>query len=402
MAVGEAALNFKTVRGVRLAATHCGIKRDGSTDLVLLEFAEGSYTAGVFTRSLFAAAPVQICRRHLASAASRYMLINSGNANAGVGKAGLADALATCQALADKTSVPSAAVLPFSTGVIGQRLPVDNIHGGLDTLLSNLRADNWLAAASGIMTTDTRPKIASRQFEIAGKRITLTGIAKGAGMIQPDMATLLSYIVVDAVASQALLKAMLLTSVNQSFNRITVDSDTSTNDAYMLTATACVAVNLDADLQARKIFKAHLNSLSQELAQGIIRDAEGASKFIAVHVKGGKNQQECLKVAYAIANSPLVKTALYASDANWGRIIMAIGKAEVQLDINKLDIFLGDVQVIQDGYKCPAYTEADGTAAVAGEEIKICVNINAGEHKETVWTSDLSPEYVHINAEYRT
>ena len=401
MPVGNNNTEFNSVAGVRLASICCGIKRD-KDDLVLLEFAEGSHTVGMFTRNLFAAAPVIVGKRHLQASSPRYFLINSGNANAGVGDAGLMDALACCKALASLTGVPEAAVLPFSTGVIGERLPVDKIVAGLARIVAQLDSEHWLLAAKGIMTTDTRPKIATRQVEIQGKIVTLTGITKGAGMIQPNMATMLSYVATDVSASTATLQQCLGLAVNKSFNRITVDSDTSTNDSSMLTATGLSGVDVDEDPAALSIFQGLLDEVCLELAQGIIRDAEGATKFVAVVVNNGASSADCLGVAYAIANSPLMKTAIHASDANWGRIVMAVGKAGVDLDINKLDIYLGDTQLMSAGQKQATYTEAQGAAVMAEEEITITIDLNAGAHSETVWTCDLSQEYVRINADYRS
>ena len=401
MPVGNNNTEFNSVAGVRLASICCGIKRD-KDDLVLLEFAEGSHTVGMFTRNLFAAAPVIVGKRHLQASSPRYFLINSGNANAGVGDAGLMDALACCKALASLTGVPEAAVLPFSTGVIGERLPAGKIVSGLERIVAQLDSEHWLLAAKGIMTTDTRPKIATRQVEIQGKIVTITGITKGAGMIQPNMATMLSYVATDIGASTTTLQQCLGLAVNQSFNRITVDSDTSTNDSSMLTATGLSGVNVDEDPVALSIFQGLLDEVCLELAQGIIRDAEGATKFVAVVVNNGASSADCLDVAYAIANSPLMKTAIHASDANWGRIVMAVGKAGVDLDINKLDIYLGDTQLMSAGQKQATYTEAQGAAVMAEEEITITIDLNAGEHSETVWTCDLSQEYVRINADYRS
>lgn len=401
MAVGKHNLDFEPVPGVRLAAVACGLKRDGASDLVLFEFAEGSATAGVFTQSHFAAAPVILGRRHLATP-TRYFLVNSGNANAGVGDIGIEDAMHCCKSLSQLAGVAPEAIIPFSTGVIGERLPIDKITGSLDQLLARLDEDHWLEAASAIMTTDTRPKIASRQVDIEGVPVTLTGIAKGAGMIQPNMATMLCYMATDARADQAALQALLEKAVERSFNRITVDSDTSTNDSCMLTATGVSGVDVGGDQSAKTAFAELLEDLCLELAHGIVRDAEGATKFVEIQVRGGESTEDCLAVAYAIANSPLMKTAIYASDANWGRIVMAIGKAPAAIDTGKLDVRLGDVPLMVAGQKHPDYSEEAGAAAMAGEEIRIEVDLHAGECVESVWTSDLSHEYVRINAEYRT
>jgi glutamate N-acetyltransferase/amino-acid N-acetyltransferase len=402
MAVGESSLEHHSVPGVRLASLACGIKADKTNDLVMFEFEKGSTTAGVFTKSLFAAAPVELGKKHLAKTSPEYFLINSGNANAGVGDVGLDDASACCLAVSQLAGVHPEAVIPFSTGVIGERLPVENVTNALDRLIAELSEDNWLLAAEGIMTTDTRPKITSRQISIDSKCITLTGIAKGSGMIQPNMATMLSYIATDAVIETTTLQSLLNEAVDASFNRITVDSDTSTNDSCMLTATGVSGLVIEADSSAATSFLEALTSLCKELAHGIIRDAEGATKFISVRVKGGSTRKECLEVAYSVANSPLMKTALFASDANWGRIVMAIGKADVDIDVKKLDVLLGDVRLMTQGNKDPHYSEAIGAEIFAKQEIDIVININAGDFDETVWTSDLSHEYVRINAEYRT
>lgn len=401
MAVGEASTDFQVVPGVRLASVPCGIKSQDQLDLVLFEFQAGSTTAGVFTQSHFAAAPVLLSREHLSRRNSRYFLINSGNANAATGEAGKSDALACCQALSQQTGSLPDEVLPFSTGVIGEKLQVEHIANALPELTSTLREDNWLLAARGIMTTDTRPKICSRQVEIEGKTVTMTGIAKGAGMIQPKMATMLAYAATDASVSQENLQAMLVDSMNQSFNRITVDSDTSTNDSCMLTATGASGIDCNAGA-AREAFVVALNELMRELAHAIVRDGEGATKFVAVRVEGGRTLDDCLEVAYAIANSPLMKTALFASDANWGRIVMAIGKANVELDASKIDVFLDDVCLMRAGGRDDDYTEDAGAEVMKKAEITITVNLNLGDAVETVWTSDLSHEYVTINAEYRT
>lgn len=401
MAVGEASTDFSPVPGVRLASIPCGIKAQDTLDLVLFEFAVGSVTAGVFTQSQFAAAPVLLAREHLANRQSRHFLINSGNANAATGEEGLQDASACCQALSQRTGSLPEEVLPFSTGVIGERLQVANITEGLPDLVSGLDEANWLEAAHGIMTTDTRPKIASRQFKLGDAIMTITGIAKGAGMIQPNMATMLAYVATDALCDQQQLQDYLQRASDQSFNRITVDSDTSTNDSCMLTATGVSGVDVSGGDDG-EMFYMQLVSLMQELAHGIVRDAEGATKFVEVAVEGGESEADCLQIAYAIANSPLMKTALFASDANWGRIVMAIGKAGVILDVNKIDVFLDDACLMKAGGKNPEYTEEAGAAVMKQEEITITVKLNAGEAQERVWTSDLSHEYVSINADYRT
>jgi glutamate N-acetyltransferase / amino-acid N-acetyltransferase len=401
MAVGDYSTDFHIVPGVRLGGVPCGIKSGGRLDLVLFEFAPGSVTAGVFTQSHFAAAPVLVGREHLEQSNSRYFLINSGNANAATGDEGKSDAMACCKALSQRTGVRPEEVIPFSTGVIGERLQVANITDALPDLIPTLDETNWLLAAQAIMTTDTRPKIATRLLEIQGSTVTMTGIAKGAGMIQPNMATMLTYMATDAAVSKPVLQALLKAGADQSFNRITVDSDTSTNDSCMLTATGVSGVDCDTG-SAKESFQEALFSMMKELAHGIIRDGEGATKFVTVNVSGGETKGDCLNVAYAIANSPLIKTALSASDANWGRIVMAIGKADATIDPSKIDVYLGDVCLMKSGGKDKNYREEMGAAVMEHEEITIRVELNLGKETETVWTSDLSHEYVTINAEYRT
>ena len=401
MAVGNYSKDFHVVPGVRLAGVPCGIKGMDKTDLVLFEFVSGSVTAGIFTQSHFAAAPVLVGREHLDQSNSRYFLINSGNANAATGDEGKSDAVICCKALSQRTGTRVDEVIPFSTGVIGEKLQVANITDALQELISTLDETNWLLAAQGIMTTDTRPKIATRLLEIEGKTVTITGIAKGSGMMQPNMATMLTYLATDAMISKPILQELLKTGADQSFNRITVDSDTSTNDSCMLTATGVSAAGCDAGT-ARESFRKALFSVMQELAQGIIRDGEGATKFVTVHVSGGMNSQDCLSIAYAIANSPLIKTAMFASDANWGRIVMAIGKADATIDHSKIDVYLGDVCLMKSGCKDKNYREKMGATVMEHAEITIRVELNIGNETETVWTSDLSHDYVTINAEYRT
>ena len=402
MAVGEASTDFEIVRGVRLAAAACGLKAGGTLDVVLMELAEGSTSAGVFTQNLFAAAPVQVGKRHLARGAPRHWLINSGNANCAVGEVGVEDAMLCCNAVSQAAGGRPEQVMPFSTGVIGERLPAEKIITAVPQLISDLAEDGWLEAARGIMTTDTRPKIGSRQFTLDGKTVTVTGIAKGAGMIQPNMATMLAYIATDAAVPAELLDARLREAVEPSFNRITVDSDTSTNDTVMIAATGLSEVEVGEGNAADQAFSDALKSLCLELAQGLVRDGEGATRFVAVTVEGGNANEDCLTVAYAIANSPLMKTAIFAGDPNWGRIVMAIGKAGVHFEVAAVDVWLGDVKLITSGEKDPGYTEEAGEAVMAEEEISITVRLGPGDASETVWTSDLSHDYVTINAEYRT
>jgi glutamate N-acetyltransferase/amino-acid N-acetyltransferase len=393
------------VAGVRLGTVCAGIKTPGRPDLVVLELAAGATVAATFTRNAFCAAPVQLARQHLQSVTPRYFLVNTGNANAGTGERGLADARACCEAVATAVNCPAQQVLPFSTGVIGEHLPVELIKAAIPGACAALTADGWAAAATGILTTDTRPKGASRQLQLDGKTITLTGIAKGAGMLRPNMATMLAYLATDAAIAQPLLQASWSEVVEQSFNRISVDGDTSTNDAAMLVATGAAG---NALIDAREhpdypLLRAALESLALELAQALVRDGEGASKFVAVHIVGGTSEQECLEVAYTIAHSPLVKTALFASDPNWGRLLAAIGRAEVeQLDVERVEVRINDLLIAEHGCRAAGYTEQQGVAAMAATDLNIEVRLNRGDASATVWTADLSYDYVRINAEYRT
>lgn len=394
------------VKGVRLAAVKAGIRYSDRYDLVLLELAQGSTVAGVFTRNAFCAAPVLVAREHLQSSggASRYFLINAGNANAGTGKAGLEDARRCCAQLAETAAVDVTSVLPFSTGVIGERLPVDRLIAGLQSAVAELDEGNWQLAARGIMTTDTRPKMQSRRLEIDGSTVTITGICKGAGMIRPDMATMLAYVCTDAAISRDDLQELLASAVEQSFNRITVDGDTSTNDCCMLAATGGAGVTLSSEnSDTWHIFTEAVQDVLRELAIEIIRDAEGASKFVTVDVQQGADSTECLKVAYTVAESPLVKTALTASDPNWGRILAAVGRAGIDsLDVDRVTILLDDVCIVDGGMVADDYREEAGQAVMNREDITITVKLDRGQARETVWTSDLSEEYVRINASYRS
>lgn len=406
MAVGPATLPLlHAVPGFRLGTSSAGIKTPGRPDLVVMEIAPGSSVAGAFTRNAFCAAPVQIAKRHLAQSTARYFVVNTGNANAGTGEQGLVDSQASCAALAELGACTAEQVLPFSTGVIGEPLPVDKIIASLPAAIANLSADGWVNAASGIMTTDTRPKAASRQFEHAGEQLTVTGIAKGAGMIKPNMATMLAYLATDATVSADILDRILIEAVNHSFNRITIDGDTSTNDACMLVATGdnTPAMIDEPKGELYELLCTAITEVCIELAQGLVRDGEGASKFVSVAVDGGNTEQECLAVAYTIAESPLVKTALFASDPNWGRLLAAIGRAGIeQLDVNGVDVYLNDILIASQGCRAASYSEQQGSEAMAQEEIVINVKLNRGKQSATVWTSDLSHEYVRINAEYRT
>jgi glutamate N-acetyltransferase/amino-acid N-acetyltransferase len=406
MAVGSGVLpELHPVAGFKIGIASAGIKKPGRLDLVLMEVAPGSTTAAVFTKNAFCAAPVQLSRKHLVAAQPRYLVTNTGNANAGTGDPGMANAVKTCEALAELTKQAVNAVLPFSTGVIGEPLPVEKIVQALPAAIADLRADNWLRAAQGIMTTDTRPKATSRQIELGGKRITITGISKGAGMIKPNMATMLGYVATDAQVAPTTLQKVVERAVNRSFNRITIDGDTSTNDSCVLVATG-QAGNAVIDGEQHALFAefyAAVESVFIELAQAIIRDGEGATKFVAVAVSGGVSEAECAQVAYAVAESPLVKTALFASDPNWGRILAAVGRAGLaDLDVSKINLAINGVTIAERGGRSPDYTEQQGAAVMAVEEITIVIELGRGVESTTVWTTDFSHDYVTINAEYRT
>lgn len=403
MAVGlEKPGPLKAISGIRLSAVHSGIKSDADKkDLVLIELSGSSSLAAVFTSNKFCAAPVVVAKEHLAiQDRVRYLLINSGNANAGTGEAGYRDALQCCDEIAQRSAIQRVSVLPFSTGVIAARLPVSNIFQSLPLLFEQLDKDRWLDAAQGIMTTDTLPKAISEQVDIAGKTVTITGIAKGSGMIKPDMATLLAFVGTDAVLDRIVLQDMNKQAVDCSFNSITVDGDTSTNDACVLIATGESGVVIDEDNQG---FVSALKRVYQYLAQSIIRDAEGATKFVEIEVQGANSLAEAREVGYTIAHSPLVKTALFASDPNWGRILAAIGRAKIEnLDISRVDLFLGPTCLLRSGVPDKAYREELGQIEMDKEDIKITVNLGQGDQSATIWTSDLSYDYVKINAEYRS
>ena len=407
MAVGSGELpTMFPVQGFKLATSCAGIKVAERKDLVIMALAEGSEIAAVFTRNAFCAAPVQVAKSHLSDSTSdkgtRYLLTNTGNANAGTGEQGLLDALQSCAALAVIANVDATQVLPFSTGVIGEPLPMEPLLASLPATFSTLSESGWGDAAEGILTTDTRPKGASRQIEINGETITVTGIAKGAGMIRPDMATMLAYVATDASCSSQYLQQVLNSAVNKSFNRITVDGDTSTNDSLVLVATGqSKAVFSNEGDRAR--FAEAIEQVCIDLAQAIVRDGEGATKFVTVEVVGGASVDECLKVAYTVADSPLVKTALFASDPNWGRILAAIGRAGVaDLDVNKIKVWLDDVLIAESGGRAATYTEQAGQQVMDKEELTIRIDLARGGVSETVWTTDLSYDYIRINAEYRT
>ncbi|MFG0531594.1 bifunctional glutamate N-acetyltransferase/amino-acid acetyltransferase ArgJ [Pseudomonas sp. yb_2] len=405
MAVGLGPLpTLHPVPGFELGIASAGIKRPGRKDVVVMRCAEGSSVAGVFTLNAFCAAPVILSKQRVQGTV-RYLLTNTGNANAGTGAPGLAAAERTCAKLAELAGVPAESVLPFSTGVIGEPLPVEKIEGALQAALDNLSENNWAEAATGIMTTDTLPKGASRQFQHDGVTVTVTGISKGAGMIRPNMATMLGYIATDAKVAPKVLKDLMLDGANKSFNRITIDGDTSTNDCCMLIATgkADLPVVTEASGALFEALKKAVFEVCMEVAQAIVRDGEGATKFVTVQVNGGGNHQECLDVGYAVAHSPLIKTALFASDPNWGRILAAVGRAGVpELDVSLIDVYLDSVCIASKGGRSPSYTEAQGSAVMAQEEITIRIELGRGQCSETIWTTDLSHEYVKINAEYRT
>ena len=400
---GDFGILYK-VPGIRMAAVSAGIKAPGRLDVVLFELAAGATTAGVFTTNAFCAAPVTLCKSHLARATPRYLLINTGNANAGTGVPGMKAAEQCCHALATAADVAIDQVLPFSTGVIGELLPAAKITTVLPTALAALHDDKWIEVARGIMTTDTRPKARSRQFVLNGKTVTITGIAKGAGMIKPSMATMLGYVFTDARLSVNDAKAAVKAAADKSFNRITVDGDTSTNDSCLLVATGHSGVEVSAlDEAQRLLFQNNLVEVFVDLATDIIRDGEGASKFVTINIEGGASTAECLQVGYAVAESPLVKTALFASDPNWGRILAAVGRAGVRdLDVQQIQIWLDDVCIVRAGARAESYTEAAGQAVLAKEEFAITVNLGRGDQLETLWTCDFSHDYVTINAEYRT
>ena len=391
------------VDGIKLSACSAGIYKKKRLDLALLSITEGSTCAAVFTRNRFSAAPVEVARLHLNQNQPSHCIINAGNANAGTGAKGYKDALNVCQAVSRIAGCDSNSVLPFSTGVIGEFLPVDKICEKIPELISGLNRDNWLKVAKTIMTTDTVAKGVSKQITINKQKITVTGIAKGAGMIRPDMATMLAFIATDLLVESRDLSLLLSEAMAQSFNRINVDGDTSTNDACVLIATGKRKCDFNNYPEERLLFEKTVTEVCTELAQAIIRDAEGATKFITVQIRQGFDTDECLKVAYAIANSPLIKTAFYASDPNWGRILAAIGRAGISdLDIAKVSVFIDDVCIVQNGMRSADYSEQAGQRVMQHDEILLKVCLGRGDTEETIWTCDMSHEYVRINAEYRT
>ncbi|MCP5160963.1 MAG: bifunctional glutamate N-acetyltransferase/amino-acid acetyltransferase ArgJ [Hahellaceae bacterium] len=405
MAVGRGDLpEMFPVSGVKIGVAKAGIKKPGRRDVVVFEIAEGATVAGVFTKNAFCAAPVVLCKQHLAQKAPRYLLINTGNANAGTGAQGMSDALACCDALAELTNTQTFRVLPFSTGVIGEPLPVQKIVSALPDAIAHLGENNWAESAQGIMTTDTRPKGASVQVRIGGELVTLTGISKGAGMIKPNMATMLGFVATDAKISAELLQKLHSVAAEKSFNRITIDGDTSTNDSCILIASGqSSAPEISEDLEDYAVFVSALNDLMLQLAHLIVRDGEGATKFISIQVEQAASVSEALDVAYTVAHSPLVKTALFASDPNWGRILAAVGRAGLNdLNVEGIDIYLNEVCIVANGGRSPDYTEEQGQAVMNQQEILIRILLGRGDVAETVWTTDLSHDYVTINAEYRT
>ncbi len=394
------------VRGVELGVAMAGVRKANRRDVMVVQLAEGSSVAGVFTANRFCAAPVLLCREHLAAGQGiRAILVNTGNANAGTGADGLARARATCAALAARLGLTPQQVLPFSTGVIMETLPHERIEAALPAALADARPDQWAMAAEAIMTTDTVPKAASRQLTLGGKTVNITGISKGAGMIRPNMATMLGFIATDAAIAPALLQPLVQELADASFNRITIDGDTSTNDSFVLIAThqAGHAPVTQFDSGDGAQLRTALTEIAQQLAQAIVRDGEGATKFITVQVDGGRDVAECRQVAYAIAHSPLVKTAFFASDPNLGRILAAVGYAGIDdLDQSLIELFLDDVHVATRGARHPAYVEEEGQRVMKQAEITVRVDLRRGAASTTVWTCDLSHDYVSINADYRS
>jgi glutamate N-acetyltransferase / amino-acid N-acetyltransferase len=391
------------VEGIRISTVAAGIKKPGRKDLVLFELSESSTVAATFTRNQFCAAPVVLAKENLALATPRYLLVNTGNANAGTGTSGYKNAIACCESVAKDTGSKDNQVLPFSTGVIGEQLPVERIITAIPDLVAGLNRGSWEDAASGILTTDTVPKGESCRVKLSCGEVVITGIAKGSGMIRPDMATMLAFVATDAIVEKNLLNAALHGTVKSTFNRITVDGDTSTNDACVLVASGASGVNASETSDDLKLFTEALNSVMVSLAKQIVMDGEGATKFVTIDVAGASNEGEGETVAYTIAHSPLVKTALFASDPNWGRILAAVGRSGIaELDINNVDIYLGNVRIVHGGEPDPLYTEERGKQEMFKDEITIRVELGRGDYQVTVWTCDLSYDYVKINAEYRT
>ena len=396
--------SLAAVAGVRLGTAALGGRAVPRDDLTLFELAKGATCAATFTRNAFRAAPVTVAHEHLGRAAPRYLLVNAGNANAGTGARGIEDARRCCALVAETTGAPAESVLPFSTGVIGEPLAMERFERTIPVAAGRLGEDGWLDAASAIATTDIVPKGASRSVELGGRTAVVTGIAKGSGMIRPDMATMLAFIATDAAVERQALRAMVGDAVEASFNRITVDGDTSTNDACVLAATGALDnLRIDTGSPEFAALSEAVGSVARELAHAIVRDGEGATKFVTVEVEEGDDRAECLAVAYTVAHSPLVKTALYASDANWGRILAAVGRAGLaNLDLSRIRIWLNGVCIVSDGGRDAAYTEEAGAEAVSRDEIVIRIALGRGQARDQVWTCDFSHQYVTINAEYRT
>jgi len=394
------------VPGVRIGVAEAGVRKANRKDLTVVLIDEGAAVGGVFTQNRFCAAPVQVCREHLARGHGiRAMVINTGNANAGTGQDGLARTLQTCVALARELDIAPEEILPFSTGVIMEPLPVDRIEAGLPRALADAEPDHWARAAEGIMTTDTVPKAFSRQVQIGGVKVTITGISKGAGMIRPNMATMLGFMATDAKISPALVQPLAKALADASFNRVTIDGDTSTNDSFVVIATqkADHATITSLDSPDGQTLVGAMRDVARLLAQAIVRDGEGATKFIAIRVEGGKDAAECRQVAYAVAHSPLVKTAFFASDPNLGRILAAVGYAGIgDLDQTGIDLYLDDVHVAVQGGRNPSYREEDGQRVMKQSEITVRIGLGRGDASDTVWTCDLSHDYVSINADYRS
>jgi glutamate N-acetyltransferase/amino-acid N-acetyltransferase len=403
------ASELKPVNGIDIGFAEAGIKKPNRKDVLLMKLAEGATVSGVFTKNRFCAAPVQVSKANLAAVANggkpiRALVVNTGNANAATGEPGLANARATCDEVARLLGIDAQQVLPFSTGVILEQLPVQKIVAALPAAVSNLKQDNWFNAAEAIMTTDTQPKAASVTTAIGGHTVTLTGISKGAGMIKPNMATMLGYLAFDAKVAQPVLDELVRYAADRSFNCITIDGDTSTNDSFILMATGTGSLSIDStDSPDYLALRDAVTGISTHLAQQIIRDGEGATKFITVSVEQGRDMDECRKIAYSIAHSPLVKTAFFASDPNLGRILAAIGYAGVDdLDTTRLDLYLDDVLVAKAGGRNPDYKEEDGQRVMKKAEILVRVELGRGDANATVWTCDLSHDYVSINADYRS
>ena len=391
------------VAGIRLGIACAGIKKENHKDLVLFELTEGTQTAAVFTQNAFCAAPVSISKKHLLESNPKYLLVNTGNANAGTGEQGLADSLACCELVASVSDTKTSEVLPFSTGVIGEYLPMDKFSPAIKTAYENLSGDNWENAANGILTTDTVVKAFTRSIKIQNQNITISGIAKGSGMIRPDMATMLAYIATDAKIEKNVLQKCLIEAVNHSFNRITVDGDTSTNDSAILMATGQSGIELKQNSDELVTFQKALTDICEELAKEMIRDGEGATKLITLSVTGCSSDAEAKGVAYTVAHSPLVKTAFFASDPNWGRILAAVGRSGVSdFDLSKVNITLDDVTIVRNGGKASDYTEERGQTVMDKSDITIHIDLGRGDKEIKVWTCDFSYDYVRINAEYRT